>query len=789
MLKNYFTIAVRTLLKNKMYSIINLVGLGVAVGCCVTAYVNYDFSRSYNDFHVNKDKIYRINSYKMVNGQRQDWAITPRPLMDAISSTTPGIERLARFSSTSAIMRYEDQVFRQRLAYADPDFLEIFSFELLRGDRYALQQPSAIVLTDEAASKYFGDTEALGKQVVLTFEGEAPQTFVVKAILKRPPLNSSFFFEAILPYAQTANLLHIEPDDWKRWNGANFILASEEASLQTIDAKLQEYVDIANAANTDWRIDGFYLEPLEMLADAMRSVRANPLNSGMPISAIAGPSVVAFLVLILACFNFMNTSIAFSARRLKEIGVRKVLGGMRLQLQQQFFSENLLLCFLSLLVGVGLAEIFVPAYDSLWPYTDMKLSYIDDYGIFVFLAGLLLFTGVLAGAYPAIYVSRYNPSVILRGKQRFGSANLLSRALLTFQFALCMLAVIMGITMMQNARFQQHFDHGYQLEGIVGVPLHAPENYEIFKNAISSHPAVQNVAATRHLLGMHSSITDVAVGEQKNAVRSIFIGDHLFETNGLQLHSGEPFDADLQSDIESRILVNEAFMREFELNSIENVFVKIADQDYRIKGVVRDFLHTGLWRKVEPCILRLSKKEDFSYAVVAFAGIGEQQISSFLQDTWRATFPDLPYNGFFQTEVISEARQVNESIETTAIYIAIISILIAAMGLFALVSLNIAKRTKEIGIRKILGASTLNIGSLISRQFVILLGIAALLSVGMGHVSMNALLGSIWAYHVGTNVLPFAVATFLIFLVAYLTVGLQVYRVARTNPAQALRHE
>lgn len=789
MLKNYFKTALRNLIKNKMYSIINLIGLGVAVGCCVTAYVNYEFSQSYDGFHENKDSIYRINSYKMINGNRQNWALVPRPLMEQIGDHVPGIERVARISWTRAIMRYGDQVFRQGLAFADPDFLQMFTFPLLQGEKDVLEDQSAIVLTDETAEKYFGNEDPMGKQVVLTFEEQAPQTFVVKAIVKKPPLNSNIFFDAILPYRVAANQLNIAPDNWERWNGANFILTTSKQSLPGIEAKLQEYLQISNESNPDWQIAGFYLVPLKDISDGMRTLRGDPLVGGMPISAVVGPSVTAFLVLILACFNFMNTSIAFSARRLKEIGVRKVLGSRRTQLQQQFFGENLLLCFLSLLIGIGLAEIFVPAYDSLWPYTDMKLSYANDYGIFIFLAALLLFTGLAAGAYPAIYVSQYNPTTIFRGKLKFGSASLFSKFLLTFQFALCMLAIIMGVTMMQNAKFQTEYDHGFAIDRKVAVTLHEGKNYEIYKQAISSNPAIQSVGGTAHVIGQGTSIADVEIGEKKNSVRVVYIGENFFETMGLTLLSGKVFDAHLTEDVESSVIVNETFLQEFDIASTENLYLKIADKEYRVTGVVKDFLHSGLWRRVEPCILRLSKEQNYNYLVASFAGIPGGEMTAFLEDKWKANFPDLPFSNFFQDEILSEAKQVNSSIETTAIYISMISILIAAMGLFALVSLNIAKRTKEIGIRKILGATTLHIGGLISRQFVALISIAAVLSIGMGYFSMQSLLGAIWAYHVGMTALPYVLAAILVFAVAYLTVGSQVYKVAQSNPANALRYE
>jgi ABC-type lipoprotein release transport system permease subunit len=349
MFKSYLKVALRNLYRNKLYSILNIVGLGVAIGCCIVAYVNYEFSQSYDTFHENAGEIYTVNSYKILNNNRQNWSLIPLPMITAIKRDIPGIEKYSRISASRGTLKYEDKVFSEVFHYADEDFFEMFTFPLKYGNKDALKDKRSIILSEEIAEKYFGEKNPLGKQMVLSPDGEKQFDFFVQGVVYNTPKNSSIQLSILLPFENIEELRNYDLQDWEYRSRATFVQLAANASIAEIEARLQSYTAISNDANPDWEIDGFYMEPLPQLAFNSRDLRGSPFMPGMHPAALIGPSVIALLVLLLACFNFVNTAIAFSARRLKEIGIRKVIGGVRSQLIIQFLGENLVLCFIALL--------------------------------------------------------------------------------------------------------------------------------------------------------------------------------------------------------------------------------------------------------------------------------------------------------------------------------------------------------------------------------------------------------------------------------------------------------
>jgi ABC-type antimicrobial peptide transport system permease subunit len=793
MVKSYLKVALRNLYRNKFYSILNIVGLGVAIACCIVAYVNYEFSQSYDTFHENAGEIYTVNSYKILNNNRQNWSLIPVPMITAMKKDIPGIEKYSRISVSRGTLKYEDKVFSEIFHYADEDFFEMFTFPLKYGNKDALKDKRSIFLSEETAEKYFGDENPIGKQMALSPDGEKQFDFFVQGVVYNTPKNSSIQLSILLPFENVEELRDFDLQDWERWSRAAFVQVAANASIADIEGRLQSYTAISNETNPDREIGGFYMEPLAQLAFNSRNLRGAPFMPGMHPAALIGPSVIALLVLLLACFNFVNTAIAFSAGRLKEIGIRKVVGGVRSQLVIQFLGENLVLCFIALLAGFGLAHIFVPAYDSLWPEWSLSLNYSESIGLFLFLTALLILTAIAAGAYPAFYISRFKPVTIFRGKQKLGGTNPLIRILLTFQFALSMTAIIAGIIFNQNAEFIRTFDMGFDREQIIVVPVNGEQGYTLLKNAIENNPDIIRVAGSRHLIGSSWSSINIETEGAKAEVQAFAIGEHYFETLGLRLLDGRNFNEDFKTDVDQAALVNETWVKEFGWTSPLDKWIKVktsdSEREYHVIGVVKDFHYNSVWGKIRPVMMQLTDMEDYRYLSAKFRSEDLKSMSQYLQGDWKQIFPDLPYDGFFQDEVQAGATQVNESIRLIFFYIALIAVFIAGMGLFALVSLNIAKRTKEIGIRKVLGATMVNIGKLISREFVILLIFAAFLAAAMGYYLVNALLASIWAYYVDFGAMPFVTAALLVFLLSILTVSSQVYRVASSNPVDAIREE
>jgi ABC-type lipoprotein release transport system permease subunit len=793
MVKSYLIIALRVLFRNRFYSLVNILGLGVAMALCIVGYVNYQFSQSFDSFHDNADKIHTVASYRIVDGVRQNWAYVPTPMGPAIKNDIPGVAKYARIALGSGSVRYGERVFNQTYHFVDDDFFDMFTFPIIAGSQEGPLDKSSLILSREIADKYFGDKDPIGRQIIISPDGTEEFSFVVSGIVDDSPKNSSFRLGIVMSFGQLESLTGDDPHIWSNWNRATLIQLEETAVPSRIEEQLQVYVQRTKEANLDWNVDGHYLIPFSELAHHTQELNANLFVEGMHPAAIIAPSLTALLVLLLACFNFVNTSIAFASRRLKEIGVRKVMGGMRSQLVKQFLGENLVLCCISLFVAVALAETFVPAYDSLWPELSLTMNYSDNPGLVYFLASLLLFTAIAAGAYPAWYVSRYNPIYIFRGTQKLGGTNRLIRVLLTFQLALSMTSLIAAIILAQNAEFIKTIDLGYDREHILVVRVNGESEFNQLKNAMKDHPGVLSISGSRHLMGMSYVNADFEIDQTDRRINMFDVGENYLETLSFRLVDGRTFDARLATDLSEAIIVNEMLLDEVEWESAigQHMTYRPSDsaREYRVIGVVKNFHPNGVWSRVRPTAVRFAPAENYRYLSIKCDSINFTAVASSVEQEFKRLIPHRVFRSFWQDELLAGASQVNNSIRLVFLYIAIMVMAISCMGLFALVSLNIAKRTREIGIRKVLGATVPRIGTLIGREFIWLVGIGSLLASVMGYFLLDSLLSSIWTYHCDIGPLPFVIATVVTAGVVILTVGFQVIRIASTNPVDAIRHE
>ena len=793
MLKNYLIIAGRQLIKNGRYTAINVVGLAVALACCIVAYLNHDFSYGFDTFHDNAERIYRVNSIRLVNDNVQEWGVTPMPLGPAMKAEFSFVEEVVRLSETNGVFQYEDKVFNEEIAFADAAFFDLFSFPLRQGTPDVLRDPSQIVLSPAMAVKYFGQEDPVGRQVTIRFDEEV-RTFTVGAVFEKIPLNSSIQFDILTAY-DNLRILDEDLDDWRRFGLVTFLSVTNPAGLDGLAKRLQPYVELQNTARPDWEIAGFYFVPLAEMFLSSRETRWYILQESMPPAAIVSPSVIAVLLLLMACFNFMNTAIAFAGKRLKEIGVRKVMGGVRRQLIGQFMGESMLLCVIAFALALLLAEIFAPAYSSLWPYLDLQIDYVDNAPLLVFLAALLLITGLIAGAYPAFYISSFSPVNILKGRQQLAGLNLFTRFLLTFQLSIAVMVILAGIVLTNNARFQETIDLGYERETVLVVPLGEPERFTTYRDALAQNPDILNVAGSRNHVsfGSFGGLVETLPTDGREAVKGeidvYLIGEDYFETMGLRIADGRAFDPDMDTDFTDALLVNQTLARDFSLAEPVGQTIIIDSTRYQIAGVFEDFYDAGVWNPIDPAALRLTTPDTYRYLTARVRADRLAEADAFLRETWQRLVPEEPYAGEYQNEVLAEAMLINRGIRTTFFYIALLAIVIAAAGLYGLMSLAIARRTKEIGIRKVLGASVFSISHLINKEFIVMLLIASVAASATGYFMIKMLLDSVWAYHAGVGLLPCLLATLFIFAIALLTVGWRVYKVATANPVQALRYE
>ncbi len=791
MLKNYFKVAYRNLLSNKLYAIINILGLGVAIAFCIVAYLNHTYNYTFDAFHQNADKIFRVKTVQLVNGRENYLGIVPRPLAPALAADFPSVKKTVRLTTVSVTFRVGEKVFGETVMHADPAFAEMFDFKLKLGDYDALHDKSKIILSETLAIKYFGDENPLGKQITLRYSDGKPREVFVGAVAEKIPDNSSIQFDALAALDILVEVGSDKENDWSDWAHAVFVQFADPAQSAALQNQMSGYIAAHNAVAPDFPIARFYFDPLRKLALHAwnEDLSSDILKRAMHPAGMISPSVIGVLLLLMACFNYINTSIAFSSKRLKEIGVRKVIGGARRQLIAQFMSENLLLCALALILGIALAEIFVPAYDALWTYFTLTLDYSQNIGLIIFLAGLLITVGVVAGAYPAFYISRYHPVTILRGKQKFGGTSWFTRLLLAFQFTVSMLCVIASIVFIQNADFIRNFDLGYDRNLVVVVPLSDAKYYEPYRHALAANPNVISVAGNRHHVGRSWYTRTIENAAQKSSADVVAIGQNYLATMKLRLQSGRDFDEKLTTDFNESIIVNQRLARSFAWDEPLGQTVTFDSVRYSVIGVVEDFHNDGVWSPLKPAIFRLVKPENYRFLTLRVRAENLAAMNEFLQREWQRVAPDVPYAGYYQDETMAEAITVSENINTMFLYISVLAIAISMMGLFALVSLNIARRTKEIGIRKVLGATMLHIMGLVNKEFVRLLTAATLLASIAGYFAVKALIESIYAYHVGFSVTPFVLAGASVFIIAVITVGSQVLKVAAANPVNALRYE
>lgn len=796
MFVSYLIIALRNLYKNKLYATINVVGLGTAMAICVVAYVNYQFSQSFNAFHEHADEIYVVNSYGVRNDQRRDYLNSPTPLAPAIVRDVPGVEQYVRVWRTGGSMRSGDLVFQEPFWYVDPNFFDVFTFPMLRGDKDALHDIKSIVVTDEIANKYFGDEDPIGKQVLLSPDGETEYEFVIRGVIAKPTPSSSMGLTVCLPYESQVEMYGFEIEEWSDWTGAAFIKVGKAADTDRITEQLQQYVARTNEANPNFQLEGFYLTSLAGFARFVRD-HGGPFAPALHPAAVVAPAVTALLVLLLSCFNFINTAVAFAARRLNEIGVRKTVGAVRGQLVRQFIGENLVLCLAALLVAAVLAEIFVPAYEGVWPEEDMSLSlainYSENLGLVGFFIGLLLFTGIVAGAYPALYVSSFNPVEIFKGKQKLVGTNPLIRVLLVFQLALAMTVIIAAIVFTQNVDFIDALDVGYQKGDIVAVPVTGEDQYVVLKNAIADHPGIEQTGGSRHVVGYGWYAVNAECGEVASRVSVFDVGEDYFETLRFSLAGGRSFDKDLPTDVNETILINQTMAARCGMvtdvdNSVRFNFTDSVPE-YRVVGIVEDFHLYGVDIRIRPTAMRYVPRERYRFLVARLDAESAGETATFVEETWKRLFPHRPYRGFWLDESLAESREISEGIKLVFSYIAGMVLIISSMGIFALVSLNISRRTKEIGIRKALGATVPQICYLIAKEFIVLIAIGGVLASALGYFLSRALMSSIWHYYTSFGVAPFVFAVVLVFVVSVVTVGARVVTAANANPVEALRYE
>lgn len=791
MLKNYLKITLRSLMKSKVFVLINVLGMGIALACCVVAYLNYDYNNSYDEQHENVSSVYRINFIREFQERSNKYGITPSPMVRSLRENLMEVDNMIRYTPSGSNVRIGDEVFGTTIAFTDPAILEVFTFPLISGSAKELEDKGKILISDELAEKYFGDEDPLGKQITQLF-GEGTKEYIVGGVFEKMVSNSSFQFDALTYYD---SYYDVNPDSdemsWKDYSTV-FLEIKNESRIPVVTEHLQSYIEAQNLARDDFKITKFYLEPFEGFAirAEQEQIRSHWFRGSLPTAAVIAPNVMAVLLLLIACFNFTNTSIAISSKRLKEIGIRKVMGGMRKHLILQFLGENILLCLMALVVGLIMSEFLVPAYNKLWDFVVLDLSYTQNLDLILFLFGLLIMTGLIAGSYPAFYITKFEPTAILKGSFKLGGTSFFSRILLTFQFMFTLLAVIMGVAFVQNAQYQEDLDVGFDKNGVAYARLQNANEYETYRNSLASDPRILAMAGSKDQMFSSFYNDPVKFEELEREVDIFDVGDEYISTLGMTLIEGRDFIKDSETDRKESVIVTEEFVKAFGWEEpLGKRVVWMDTVQLFVVGVVKDFYTRGFWRPIEPSMLRYTSPDQYTHLIVSADANNIAEVNEAMETRWKELFPDKMYNGELLDEEMVEAVEVNENIVKMFIFLGVIATLLSISGLYTLVSLNILKRMKEIGVRRVLGASVGNVTRIINTEFVIILIIAAVLGSVASYYLAGSMMSSIWAYYLNAGLVTFLIPTLFIFAVSGVVVVSKVFKAALANPALTLRDE
>ena len=793
MLRNYVKLAYRTLLRNKAPSAINIVGLSIALACCVVVYIFLAAWHSMDSYHENGDRIFLAQHDVEREYQVETWGRMPMPLGPAMANDFPQVERTVRVNWNQATVQHGDQALDELIMFVDGDFFEMLTFPLKYGSPDALADPNAVILSDRIARKYFGDSNPVGETLTLTFGRQYREVVTVGGVTEAFPSNTGFRFGFLMGFDRQRDLGLADLNDWSVMTSGLFVEVKEPEDIETITAQMDRYVAVQNAANTDWPIRSFAFDNFADPAPDAYLVRGRIAESAHPALSIMFIATALFM-LALSCFNYINIALGSAAQRLKEIGMRKVIGGNKQQLVLQFMTENILLCLFALALGIVLAKVFlIPLFNSIFVFFQLDLTFADNLGLWAFLVGLLLFVGVASGAYPALYVASFQPITIFRGRQKLADNAWFTKAFLTFQFVLAFITVILSVVLTMNSRYAIQQDWGYNPAHTLIVELQEQSRYTLLRDALAQHPDIVSLAGTVNHIGRSSSeaVQQNPDGGTQTVMR-YYVGPHYLQTMGLRLQAGRFFDAALASDATEAVVVNERFVQAQGWTEALGQSVRLDSTLYTVIGVVEDFTYFFLIEP-QPAAFLASNGPSYNYLALHLRDDAGDEVKAFVEATWARLFPEAVLTQFYQKTVFDESyRQYNNVVRAFS-YIAALALLIACMGLFGLASQNIARRMKEVSIRKVVGASVSHLAFLVNRGFLGQLALAATLATALCVIGLSVLMSVVRAHvplaHMPLTPVPFTLAYVLVFATAALAVGAQIYKLIDANPADVLRSE
>jgi putative ABC transport system permease protein len=811
MIRNYVKVAVRNIAKRKMYSFINAFGLSIGLAFCMLIYLFILDENSFDQFHENKSTIYRLEE-KSYDSWQQDSlhpynysAYLPLPLLNALKDELPEVQFATHFNPDyTGAMKYGDKVFTESFALVDADFFKMFSFELLSGSRDKLfDTKGEIVLTPQIAAKYFGDEDPVGKTVSLFINGE--RNFTVAAVIQSPPGNSSLDFKMLVPM-QNHPAYERNINSWGNFGYPSFIQVLNNVDTSRLAAKFDQVITkYMGSKLEEWRKEGNApgdVKMFELDFTALSDIHLNKKISWHKVSDSQYSLIlggIALLILVIACINYISLALTTSASRRIEVGVRKVAGAQRMQLTYQFAFESIVLALISMIISFGLVILFLPFFNE---YTGKSIS-INGYNFLVFgLGGLMLtvLVGVLAGSYPSFFLAGFKPALVLKGGFTSRLHAGFTKPLVVVQFALSAFLIISSVIMFRQMRYITSKNLGYDRDQILVVPTQSgwdaasDKVVSQFRDRLNQEAFVLSVGGTSISFNQGYSRYGYKIeGEQKSAY-VYSVDPYYISTLGLKLVDGRNFDAAMFQD-SSAVIVNEALVKDMKwkepLGEYLNFTEDSVGQGHKVIGVLKDYHFLSLEKSIEPLFLSMDMK-NAGHLTTMLVKVNAASLPANidkLRSVWKELFPNKPFDYTFLDEDVARQYESYKRWMNIMVLATGFAILIACLGLFGLSGINAMNRTKEIGIRKVMGAELTSIFILLNKQYIYLAFVAFAIAAPLSWYIMTKwwLVDFQFRIEVGWELFVMSISGGL--AIALLTVSYHSIKAASTNPAHTLKCE
>jgi putative ABC transport system permease protein len=798
MLKNLLKIAVRNILKDKTYSAINILGLTIGITCSLFLLMYILHELSYDRYHKNADNIYRIVSNIKEPDNAFTWAVAQIPLAEELRDNYPEVKNAVRFFGTgSTLFKNGDKQFTENEFYlADSTVFDMFSYEFIAGDQQtALDNPFSMVLTEKTAKKYFSDPASSIGQSLQNKQGEE---FKITGIMKDVPLNSHFRFDALISRNTRPQFL----GSWGNFGVSTYIQLPAGYQLDKMYKSLDKVIkEKVNPIFDQFGIKIKYeLQKITMIH--LHSKIQDEAEAGGDISYIYIFGAVAAFMLIIACINYMNLATARSVNRAKEVGVRKVMGSQRAQLIMQFLTESIVLALIALVVSLILIYALLPGFNTL-ANKELPFSYIMQRPIILSLVSVILFVGIVGGSYPAFYLSSFNPVNVLKGKLASKGGNVVFRkALVITQFAISIFMLISTLVVFDQLQYLRNKDLGFDKERVIKLSLNERELRDKAQVLVDRFKQVKEVAG----VGMANSSPGEGIGKNLMKVEDndgklsdrgvdLFTADFDFvKTMGMEIVKGRDFSRDIASDTTFAVLVNESMVKRMAWRDpLGKKFVfqggpNGTNIEKHVVGVVKDYHQNSLYDAIEPLMIILNKRNNYVF-VRTEEGDVTQSLAA-VEKAWKEIFPNYTFEYNFLDQDFDSQYKADEKRSQIFTAFSGLTIVIACLGLLGLAAFTTEQRTKEIGVRKVIGASVQSLVVLVSKEFFLLVGLGMLLAFPAAwYFTENWLQNFAYRIELGGEWLTFVVSALLAFIITLATVGYHVIRAASRNPVTSLRDE